>query len=639
MRFARVTGRSLGLLLGLLLTLGLALVPPAPAQAVSTRSRQQFIAKLAPLAQQAERRYGIPSSVLIAQAIAGSDWGRSKAAIKAKNYFNTGCIQKMSEAEFGELARAQIGKPYQLGAEASISNPDPKKFDCSELVQWLFGRAGHPITDLAAWQYDATRKVDGDPKVGDLVFLRNNPARSNGIGHVAIITAPLSDGDWEIVEARSKAEGVVLTTLSYWTARKRFAGIRRYPSLHLSNAKNASAAGRFKSGCIKVGARRVAKFSSASRSFLAQAAALKQDTGYATARASLPDTATFVSELAKVAAPDHARGYARRLMSLIAKYRLADYDVVPISLTLESGDHGYQVKATQQLLRAAGQSTPTTGDFGTETETATKRFQKAQRLEVTGKADPKTLEALTTRTIKLGSRGDRVRAVTTLLSGLGYPADGGRFDDSTRSAVRAFQEAAGRVASGIVDRNTWAALLMGIESSQPEAVGVAEVGSKLRAKAGDWGPGKVKLSYQWYREDRPIKGADAQRYTPTESDLNHELSVQISGTRRGHTSILRKSLATEAVQLGQFSKAPQPTIAGKAKVGSKLKATVHRWAPVAAIQYQWLRDGEPIDGASGASYRATKADQGAEVSVQVSGSRDGFKSQTITSVGVTVSST
>lgn len=142
-------------------------------------------------------------------------------------------LPKITAAAFAKLLDAQVGKPYVLGAEASISDPNPKAFDCSELVQWAFGRSGNKITDLAAAQYDATRPVTGTPKVGDLVFLRNNPARSNGIGHVAILTKKLAGGDWRIVEARGHAYGVVRTTLSYWKGRAHYAGIRRLPSFSL----------------------------------------------------------------------------------------------------------------------------------------------------------------------------------------------------------------------------------------------------------------------------------------------------------------------------------------------------------------------------------------------------------------------
>lgn len=134
------------------------------------------------------------------------------------------------------LLRRQIGKPYVLGAEANLSDPNPPKFDCSELVQWSYAQAMVTIPDLAATEYDVTKPFTGSPKTGDLVFLKNNPARWNRVGHVAIVSAKLSNGDFEVIEARGRAFGVVRTTLSYWKNRRYYAGIRRYPKFVLEPA-------------------------------------------------------------------------------------------------------------------------------------------------------------------------------------------------------------------------------------------------------------------------------------------------------------------------------------------------------------------------------------------------------------------
>jgi uncharacterized protein YndB with AHSA1/START domain len=53
-------------------------------------------------------------------------------------------------------------------------------------------------------------------------------------------------------------------------------------------------------------------------------------------------------------------------------------------------------------------------------------------------------------------------------------------------------------------------------------------------------------------------------------------------------------------------------------------------APV-ALEYQWLRDGERIPGATGATYTVTAEDAGHRLTVSVRGSRDGYVPQTRTS--------
>jgi hypothetical protein len=135
-------------------------------------------------------------------------------------------------AQYAALADAQVGKPYVLGADG------PSAFDCSGLVLWLnrLSSAWVQPDMTAAGIYGHTKAVTGTPAVGDLVFLRNNPARANGIGHVAVLTKKLSNGDWRIIEARGRASGVVRTTLSYWKTRKYYTGVRRLPAFRLATS-------------------------------------------------------------------------------------------------------------------------------------------------------------------------------------------------------------------------------------------------------------------------------------------------------------------------------------------------------------------------------------------------------------------
>jgi flagellum-specific peptidoglycan hydrolase FlgJ len=60
---------------------------PAPAPAHDTSSQQAFIREIAPGAIAAQRKYGVPASVTIAQAIDESGWGKSTLATKDHNLF------------------------------------------------------------------------------------------------------------------------------------------------------------------------------------------------------------------------------------------------------------------------------------------------------------------------------------------------------------------------------------------------------------------------------------------------------------------------------------------------------------------------------------------------------------------------
>lgn len=57
----------------------------------------------------------------------------------------------------------EIGKPYHYGDEG------PNAFDCSGLMQWIFGKAGIQLPRTAAQQQKVATPVS-NPQPGDLVF-------------------------------------------------------------------------------------------------------------------------------------------------------------------------------------------------------------------------------------------------------------------------------------------------------------------------------------------------------------------------------------------------------------------------------------------------------------------------------------
>ena len=56
-----------------------------------------------------------------------TDWGTSKLADDANNLYNSRCTAILTAAQFAKLAEAQVGKAYVLGAEASLTNSNPKE--------------------------------------------------------------------------------------------------------------------------------------------------------------------------------------------------------------------------------------------------------------------------------------------------------------------------------------------------------------------------------------------------------------------------------------------------------------------------------------------------------------------------------
>jgi len=171
----------------------------------------------------------------------------------------------------------------------------------------------------------------------------------------------------------------------------------------------------------------------------------------------------------------------------------------------------------------------------------------------------------------------------------------------------------------------------------PTIAGTALVGSVLTAKPGTWAPGAVTLTYQWKRNGVAIAGATAATYTLALADAGTSVTVTVLGSRAGFTAVSKTSVALAA--RGVFTATPVPTIAGTASVGSTLTAKPGIWAPVPTYKYQWTRNGVAIAGATAATYKLTAADGGQQVRVVVTGSRTGFTSVVKTSAAVTAPGT
>ena len=140
-------------------------------------------------------------------------------------------------------------------------------------------------------------------------------------------------------------------------------------------------------------------------------------------------------------------------------------------MTAGPGDSGLSVSALQKRLRDMGYyEGDCTGSYGDLTQQAVTRFQAANDLEPSGRADGATwarlcaADAVVLRsadTLQPGSTGERVSAAQRRLIQLGY-LDGeadGTFDYATETAVRLFQLGAGELSTGLLDANGEQALL------------------------------------------------------------------------------------------------------------------------------------------------------------------------------------
>jgi peptidoglycan hydrolase-like protein with peptidoglycan-binding domain len=181
-------------------------------------------------------------------------------------------------------------------------------------------------------------------------------------------------------------------------------------------------------------------------------------------------------------------------------YKVSGGDAVPVATTpsstvLKKGMRGAEVRKLQQDLTNKGYNTKgIDGIFGSNTEKAVKKFQKANKLKADGIVGPATKKALgmktsvsktttkkTTKTakketavksvsvdtpfsnslLKKGMRGAEVKKLQQVLTNKGYSTKGidGIFGSNTEAAVKKFQKAQKLTVDGLVGPSTKKALL------------------------------------------------------------------------------------------------------------------------------------------------------------------------------------
>ena len=163
-------------------------------------------------------------------------------------------------------------------------------------------------------------------------------------------------------------------------------------------------------------------------------------------------------------------------------------------------------------------------------------------------------------------------------------------------------------------------------SPVPTVSGTARVGTRLTAVTGTWSP-SATLSYQWKRGTTVV--GTSSTYTPKAADRGSRLTVKVTGTRSGFTTVSKVSALTATVGYGVFATSPVPRVSGTARVGTRLTAVTGTWSPSATLSYKWKR-GTTVVGTS-STYTPKTADRGSRLTVTVTGSRSGYTSKTVTS--------
>jgi len=126
--------------------------------------------------------------------------------------------------------------------------------------------------------------------------------------------------------------------------------------------------------------------------------------------------------------------------------------------------------------------------------------------------------------------------------------------------------------------------------------------------------------YQWYRDGLAITGATSKRYTLVYNDVGTDISVTISFTDKQGTAESSSSNVISNIAHVNHPVTGAVVISGDALEDSKLTLTqdLDDADGLGTFNYQWLRDGVPINGATGENYTLAYNDVGTDISVTMS---------------------
>ncbi|PJJ65651.1 hypothetical protein [Compostimonas suwonensis] len=234
-------------------------------------------------------------------------------------------------------------------------------------------------------------------------------------------------------------------------------------------------------------------------------------------------------------------------------------------------------------------------------------------------------------------------------AGYGYQwsADGAPLDGQTANSLHLIAELLGSTitvtltpllggyAGGQTTTDATAAVGTGSFSSVPTVTiaGDAAVGTTLVAHADGAVPAPSGYIFQWFADGAAIDGATTESFLVTAAQQGAAVTVAATPVLVGYTGGSSTSSATAEIAAGSFARPATLSVSGDAAVGGTLTATVDTdAAPVpSGYAFQWFADGEPIEGATSASFGLVAAQEGAIVTVVATPVLDGYEGGAATS--------
>jgi hypothetical protein len=155
------------------------------------------------------------------------------------------------------------------------------------------------------------------------------------------------------------------------------------------------------------------------------------------------------------------------------------------------------------------------------------------------------------------------------------------------------------------------------------------VDETLTATPATWSPEPDTTVYRWLVDGQILDGASGPTLTLTRDMVGKSIQVTTAARREGYVNDPIRSEPVGPVAVGEITVDQPYAVRGHTRVGEHLQVVPGTVTPSdATVEYQWLRDGVEVPGATGATYDVTADDLGAHLKVRVSLSRRNYLPRT-----------
>ncbi len=163
-------------------------------------------------------------------------------------------------------------------------------------------------------------------------------------------------------------------------------------------------------------------------------------------------------------------------------------------------------------------------------------------------------------------------------------------------------------------------------TANPSISGTPSVGETLSCDEGSWANGPT-FTYEWLRNGAAIGGQTAQTHTVVAEDEGATVQCRVTASNaNGVTQAVAERVVVPPAPVATPPSLTTPgAVGGSPSVGGFLFCDPGTWTEEPGFEFQWLRNGVPIAGATESFYVPTTEDRGRTLQCMVTASNAGGK--------------